>query len=239
MKGSDVIIDAFTELAPRYEQVVDSEFQRFWGWSYAGFVDRLIEVAAVGAHDRVLDVATGTAVIPRRLLEQGEADRLIVGLDITFTMLRHAQAGLQSAGSSDAVRLTCGSAMAMPFPEGFFDAVICGLGTHHMDVRTTLAEMKRVLRPGGWLTIADVAASPHWRLPGVQTLLRLVALLYYLPGKNLSRAWAEAAAVSNVRTADEWRSILAEFGFAEVDVTMLPSRRFWSPSPLVLRATRH
>jgi len=239
VSGSDVIINAFTELAPRYEQVVDSEFQRFWGWSYAGFVERLIELAGVAADDRVLDVATGTAVIPRQLLEQGNGDGRIVGLDITFTMLRHAQGALRSAGSSDAVRLTCGSAMAMPFPEDNFDAVICGLGTHHMDVHTTLAEMRRVLRPGGWLTIADVAASPQWKLPGVQTLLKLVALLYYLPGKNLSRAWAEAAAVSNVRTADEWRSILAECGFAEVEVTMLPSRRFWSPSPLVLRATKH
>ena len=38
--------------------------------------------------------------------------------------------------------------MAMPFVDGAFDLVICGLGMHHMDVSQTLAEMRRVLNKG-------------------------------------------------------------------------------------------
>ena len=54
MIESDAIIDAFSEIAPRYEEVVDGELRRFWGWSYARFVDRLLELACVNPQDTVL-----------------------------------------------------------------------------------------------------------------------------------------------------------------------------------------
>jgi len=38
MSEKSVIHEAFTALAPRYEQVVDKELKQFWGWSYADFV---------------------------------------------------------------------------------------------------------------------------------------------------------------------------------------------------------
>ena len=52
--------------------------------------------------------------------------------------------------------------MQLPFAAGSFDAVICVLATHHMNVRVLLAEMHRVLRPGGRLLVADVAPAPFW-----------------------------------------------------------------------------
>lgn len=238
MSDNDVIIEAFSELAPRYEEVVDGELRKFWGWSYAGFVERLIEAAAVNTDDLVLDVATGTAVIPRRLADRPGARGRVVGLDITLTMLRHAQRAMEVHASPARIRLVCASAMLMPFAQGTFDAVICGLGTHHMDVPQMLSEMGRVLKTGGYLTLADVAASPSWKYPGVKALLRVAALLYFLPSRNIARAWAEADAVSNVRTAEEWREVLLASGFAEVQVIRLSSHRFWSPDPLILRAIK-
>ena len=38
MKDRDILIEAFTDMAPDYEQKVNSEFNLFWGWSYQGFL---------------------------------------------------------------------------------------------------------------------------------------------------------------------------------------------------------
>lgn len=234
----DVVVEAFTELAPRYEQVVDGELRRFWGWSYDGFVERLLELASVNLGETVLDVATGTAAIPRKLANRLESTGRIVGLDITLSMLRQGQEAIQSERSSACITLTCASATAMPYPEGTFDGVICGLATHHMDAGQMLTEMRRVLRMGGHLTIADVAASPSWKLPGIKTALRIATFLYFLPAEGVARAWAESDAVSHVYTAQEWSGKFAEYGFTEINITQLPSNHSWSPAPLVIRATK-
>ena len=85
------IVEAFSELAPRYEQVVDSELNRFWGWSYKAFVTRLLASTAVHPQDIILDVATGTGVIPSLLEKDGHPRSQIHGLDITMSMLLHAK----------------------------------------------------------------------------------------------------------------------------------------------------
>jgi ubiquinone/menaquinone biosynthesis C-methylase UbiE len=235
---SDVIVEAFTELAPDYEDAVDSELRRFWGWSYEGFVQRLLESVAVGAGDTILDVATGTAVIPRKITSQINSNSRVVGLDITLSMLRHGQRFIRTEGASSCIILTCASAMAMPFPEESFDVVICGLATHHMDVPQMLSEMRRVLKWGGYLTLADVAASQYWRLPGIKASLKLATFFYFLLTEGIARARAESDAVSHVHTADEWRTLISDCGFVQTELAELPGRRFWCPAPLILRATK-
>jgi len=43
MIEKDTVQEAYTDLAPRYEKTVDDELRTFWGWSYEGFVDHLIQ----------------------------------------------------------------------------------------------------------------------------------------------------------------------------------------------------
>jgi ubiquinone/menaquinone biosynthesis C-methylase UbiE len=238
MTEQDVIVEAFSELAPNYEDVVDKELQRFWGWSYSGFVSQLLESVPNGKDDIILDVATGTAVIPRRLASEDGFKGRIVGLDLTLSMLRHGQGFIQTSGEAMPVSLTCASATTMPFPAESFDIVICGLATHHIEQSQLLSEMRRVLKPGGTLTIADVAASPYWRYPGVKSLLRIGAFAYFLTTEGAARAWAESDAVSHVHTADEWRALLEELEFQDVKVNKLRSRRRWGPAPLILKAAK-
>jgi ubiquinone/menaquinone biosynthesis C-methylase UbiE len=234
--GNDVVIEAFTEMAPQYEQVVDQELRRVWGFSYREFVDWLIEAISVRDGDFILDVATGTARIPLALAAKTEVESRTVGLDITPAMLEYGQRDVDAKGLTPRIKLVCASAMAMPFVEGVFDKVVCGLGTHHMDVPQMLSEMTRVLRAGGELVLADVAASPYWKLPGVKTIIRIIVLSYFLPGRNIARAWAEAGAVSHIYTADEWRTILSDFGLTEIEITEPPARHRWYPRALIMKA---
>jgi ubiquinone/menaquinone biosynthesis C-methylase UbiE len=238
MEEQKVVVEAFTELAPRYEKVVNSELNRFWGWSYSGFVDRLIKLTPISDGDFILDLATGTSVIPRRLVESVKQDYQVVGLDITARMLLSGKEKIAKEKAIEKISLACGDAMVLPFNHESFNVVICGLATHHMNVPRMLSEIHRVLKSGGKLSIADVGASHSWRLPVVRVMIRVAAFLYFLSFENISRAKAEAAAVSNIRTAEEWGLILSEHGFKDIRIINLPSSRFWAPDPLVLEATK-
>jgi len=238
MATKKTIVQAFTEMAPEYEQKVDGELHKFWGWSYAGFVDNLIQITPLRPGDRILDVATGTSVIPRELQYRGKSEGSIVGLDITLAMLNSGKQIMQSNGGMKDIHLACGSALSMPFRNDHFDVVLCGLASHHMDVTILLAEMNRVLKRGGHLTIADVGGSPAWRHPVIKNMIRMGTFLYFLPSEGPARARSESSALSNVRTVDEWGKALAQQGFGSIEITRLSTNHFWAPAPLVMRAKK-
>jgi len=232
------IIETFTELAPRYEEVVDSELNRFWGWSYTAFIHQLIETTPIPTRGRILDLATGTGVIPGKIIKEGAGMSRIHGLDITLSMLARARNKLATDQRADQVDLVCASAMEIPYASGSFDLVTCALATHHMDVKLLLLESWRILREEGVLSIADVGGSSLWKNPIVKAVLRGAAFLYFLIHENSSRAWAEAEAVSNVRSKEEWIDILAATGFQNIRVRKLKSKHRWIPEPLLIQVIK-
>jgi demethylmenaquinone methyltransferase/2-methoxy-6-polyprenyl-1,4-benzoquinol methylase len=223
-------------MAPRYEQKVDSEIQRFWGWSYVEFIKQLLDLTSFSPADRILDLATGTSVIPRELVRRGKTFGQIVGLDLTPAMLLQGKDLIGNQDQQMPIHLTCGSAVKLPLCSGHFDVVTCGLASHHMDVPLFLGEVKRVLKPGGKLTVADVSASPAWRILFVVSLIRMAAFLYFLPKEGFSRALAEAESLSHIYTAEEWQLALSQAGFTYIQVNRLPTNHFWSPVPLIIQA---
>lgn len=253
MTEKENIIETFTELAPRYEEVVNAELDRFWGWSYAGFVNQLIQATPIPEMGRMLDLATGTGVIPIRVVTEGsgqpalrsprrgslaETNR-IHGLDITMSMLARARKKMVAGNIRDRVDLVCASAMDIPYASGSFDLVTCALATHHMDARLLLSETWRILNKDGVLSIADVGGSSLWKLPVVKFFLRIAAFVYFLLKENIHRAWAEAEAVSNVCSKEEWFALLTETGFRNIKITKLKSKHRWIPEPLVIQAVKH
>ncbi|HLO15787.1 MAG TPA: methyltransferase domain-containing protein [Anaerolineales bacterium] len=239
MSDKEHIIETFTELAPRYEEVVNAELNRFWGWSYVGFVNRLIEMTPVSERGRILDLATGTGVIPIKLITEGFSRNRIHGLDITRSMLARARNKVIAAEIQDKVDLVCASAVEVPYASESFDLVTCALATHHMDVKLLLSEIYRILHKGGMLSIADVGGSNLWKSPSVKFFLHIAAFVYFLFKENINRAWAEAEAVSNVRSKEEWLELLIEAGFQDIKITKLKSKHRWIPEPLVIQAIKH
>ncbi len=235
MEAIDHIKEAFTELAPSYSTTMDKELIQFWGISYPDFVDRLVKVAAVTPSEKVLDIATGTAVIPLRLISTSGQREQVVGLDITPAMLLHGRKVIASHEKKNKLDLVCASAMEMPFPNGIFDVVICGLGTHHMNVPKMLLEAKRLLAKNGRLIISDVGATPFWRSPAGKMLIRLLMIEYGFANQS-ARARAELEAFTNVRTAKEWSELLAGFGYVKVRIDEIKPRFPWFPSGLTLQA---
>jgi demethylmenaquinone methyltransferase / 2-methoxy-6-polyprenyl-1,4-benzoquinol methylase len=103
------------------------------------------EAAAVAPRARVLDLATGTGVLARAVLAL-QPSASVVGADFALPMLRR---GLRTR--DDARFRACqADALALPFPDGMFDAVLSGFLMRNVgDLDLACAEQLRVVRPGG------------------------------------------------------------------------------------------
>lgn len=125
----------------------------------AGFVAALLDAAGIGAGTRVLDLACGPGIAAAAAAARGAVVR---GADFSPAMLELARAALPDAGFDEA------EAESLPYADASFDAVVCNFGAHHFPYpERALAEVRRVLRPGGrvaltaWVAPAENAA---WRL---------------------------------------------------------------------------
>lgn len=102
------------------------------------------QAASMG--DRVFDVATGTGDVAFAIQQAGA--REVIGLDFSPEMIAAAKA--KAAKRNAAVEFLIGDAMRLPFPDGSFDACTVSFGLRNMpDYGAAIAEMTRVLRPGG------------------------------------------------------------------------------------------
>ncbi len=112
----------------------------------------------------VLDVATGTAGVAIELARRTRAS--VVGLDPSEPMLRGGRERVRHEGVADRVSLVLGQAERLPFPDGSFDAVTFTYLLRYVDdPGATLAELARVLGPGGVLANLEfhVPVHPLWR----------------------------------------------------------------------------
>ncbi len=117
------------------------------------------------AQARVLDVATGTGRLPAALLAQPAFRGRIVALDLSPKMLEQAQAKL--SGHADRVQWMLHDAQYLPFEDASFDVVTC-LEAIEFFPRPfeAVAELARVLKPGGLLMVSNRIGPDAWKLPG-------------------------------------------------------------------------
>lgn len=113
----------------------------------------------------VLDVATGTGRLPRALLRQPPFDGRVIGLDLSRRML--SEAVEKTAQFADRLTLIWQDARDLPFDADTFDAVTCLEALEFTpDPREVLAELVRVLRPGGVLLTTNRIGRDVKLLPG-------------------------------------------------------------------------
>jgi len=232
------IIEAFTEMASRYESLMNNELNRIWGVSYIGFVQELINEIDFNDNQKFLDIATGTAFIPQHLATQKIPYQKVIGLDITFEMLSNAKEQIEHKCNDSSIQLVCASAHAMPFQKHTFDIITCCLATHHMNIDLLLKNIYSSLKLNGKFHIADVGGSKQWRIGIIRTFIRIIAFIYFLFTENLTRAKAESEAVANILTIDEWREVIKDQGFISLKTREIKSKRFWAPNPVIIEAKK-
>lgn len=140
----------FDSVAARYDVMNDLMslgLHRAWK-AYA------VAVAAVREGDRVLDIAGGTGDLARAFAAQVGRKGLVVHTDINEAMLRRGRDRLLDEGLVLPTALC--DAEALPFPSDSFDLVSVAFGLRNMTHKDrALAEMQRVLRPGGRVLVLE------------------------------------------------------------------------------------
>jgi len=111
----------------------------------------LVRFASISPGEAVLDVGTGTGVVA---ITAARAGARVTALDLTPELLEHARENARIARRDDIV-WTEGDAEQLPYPDGSFDVVLSQFG-HMFAPRpdVTVAEMRRVLKPGGRIAMA-------------------------------------------------------------------------------------
>ncbi len=132
----------FATIADRYDLIT-----RLLSYGMDGrWKRRLIALARVRPGERALDLATGTGDVAFGLAARGA---VVTGLDITLRMLQLARAKPASA-AAPAVTWAAGDMTTLPFPSGAFAIVTTSYGLRNVpDLREAVAEVVRVLAPGG------------------------------------------------------------------------------------------
>lgn len=150
--------DSYDAYAARYDTEVD-------------LYDRLMlgdgrSWACGQAAGTVLEVAVGTG----RNLAHYPVNVRVCGLDVSSAMLDLAQRKAEDLDRD--IALVEGDAQQLPFHAATFDTVLCTLGLSSIpDHAAALAEMYRVLRPGGRMVLLGHVASPHRAVRGLQALV--------------------------------------------------------------------
>ena len=129
---------------------------------------RAADLAAVGPGDRVLDVATGTGDLALEVAGRVAPGGEVVGSDFAEAMLERARA--KAVGRPD-VRFEWGDALALEHPDDAFAAATVAFGARNFaDLDRGLAEMARVVRPGGRVVVLEITTP---RTPPLSWFYRL------------------------------------------------------------------
>ena len=193
----------FDAIAPRYEMV-----NRVMTFGLdASWRKRAVRSLGLGPGSRILDLACGTGDLSRTAAKEGLVP---IGADLSFGML---------ASSHGTGPLLQADASALPLADGSVDGVLCGYALRNFtDLRASLAEMARVTRPGGRISLLEVGAPKSkviafgyslWFercVPVIGGLLSDKAAYSYLP-----------ASTAYLPAEDELRTVLREVGFSGVN----------------------
>ena len=171
------------------------------------WAEDLLGRAQPRAGEAVLDIACGTGVVARlagRRMAQGH----VTGLDLNKGMLAVART-LPTEGVP--IEWIEGSALALPFPAGKFDLVLCQLGLQFFpDQGRALREMHRVLSPSGRVALS--VFSPIERTPGANAFVLALDRVLGLTASRIKRA------EHSFNAPDELKVLFIDAGFAEVEV---------------------
>jgi len=176
------------------------------------------KAAAMG--DRVLDVATGTGDVAFAIQQAGA--REVIGLDFSPEMI--AAAKTKAVGRHAPVEFLIGDAMHLPFPDDSFDACTVSFGLRNMpDYGAAIAEMTRVLRPGGRFICLE---TTPYRKPVLGRLFsfyfhRIVPLLGWLLSGSYSAYRYLPQSVATFPSSPQLIMLMRAAGLTNTHVTML------------------
>lgn len=165
----------FGRVAPRYDlanHLLSGGIDLWWR-------KRLVAAVRRRSPRNILDLATGSGDVAFALARGLGSKTAIVGMDFCQPMLDQAVMKKNAAEAAERYRSVSflpGDGLALPLPDAAFDAVTISFGLRNMaDRPRALREMRRVLRPNGWLFVLEFSQPQPWFRPFYYLYLKRVA----------------------------------------------------------------
>jgi demethylmenaquinone methyltransferase/2-methoxy-6-polyprenyl-1,4-benzoquinol methylase len=207
MLEASVIQEMFESVAPRYDflnRVLSLGIDRGWR-------RRVVESLELRPEHRVLDLCCGTGDLSLEIAREATC----TACDFTWNMLTRARKKSVSTGRP--IALACADALELPFGNDLFDRACIAFGIRNLESMSAgLAEIRRVLKPGGRIAILEFSQPnrgwlklPYriyldWLLPAVGGLLSRKEAYRYL-----------AESIQGFPVPEVLVRMLAESGFRE------------------------
>ena len=175
MNENQAAVSAFKQKdAASYDEVTDA-FDRYTERFTGTIAARVVDLAGLRPDDRVLDVGSGTGVVTFTAAKRLTAAGSIVGIDLSDGMLDAARRKAARGAGAAKVEFLKMDAEALTFPDAQFDCVLSLYALRHFPrPEVALAQMRRVLRPGGRIVVAVGSGPPLVSQAGVSAALRRI-----------------------------------------------------------------
>lgn len=181
----------------------------------SGFNPQLLDAAAIGPRDRILDIGCGNGQVTRLAAERAHLGAA-TGVDLSAPMLDRARSLAEAEGVAN-VRFERGDAQLYPFPDGGFDVAISRFGVMFFaDPVAAFGNVRRALAEGG--RVAFLAMAP----PGESDLGAVFAALPTLPHPALGHDGPLSLA-----DPDRAGEVLGGAGFRAVTSRRVEAEQVW------------
>jgi len=158
LKGARYVRRMFGAIAPRYDflnHLLSAGLDRRWRARAAAACAEAVGGSPAAPPSVILDLCCGTGDLALAVLGRCLKAR-VIACDFSPPMLRRAARKFARVACGDRAALVEADALALPLPDASVDAVTCGFGLRNLaDAAAGLAEMLRVLRPGGRAVILE------------------------------------------------------------------------------------
>ena len=202
----------FDQIAPRY----DLMNRLMTGGRDVAWRRLVINEAQLPPGGRLLDIATGTGDIALEALRRDDSLRA-VGADFALEMMLRGRASRKPG--AERLRWMAADTLALPFPNEIFDAVTSGFMLRNViDVPHSLAEQRRVVKPGGRMVCLEISRPPRNLLSPFYRFYfhRIVPLLGQIVSRNRSAYTYLPQSADEFVSPDELADLMRKVGWHEV-----------------------